>query len=130
MVLTALALVGGGVYWFVIRDTSPATDLNKNSKPITTTEAIKATFISYTDDGFEPAEYFGVVGKSFTIQNDSYSELDFESDDHPTHTKNKEFNIGIIKPGENKTIELTKDGEWGFHNHNNSSHVGKITVVK
>lgn len=127
--LLVLVLAGGGVYWFVIRDTT-STDTTKkeDAKKLTTADVIKGTIVTYTDDGFEPSEYLGVAGKTLTVQNDSSSDLDFESDDHPTHTKNSELNVGTVKSGESKTVELSEKGEWGFHNHDNSSHTGSITV--
>ncbi len=130
LVLLGLALVGFGVYWFVIKDTPQNAVIEKANKPPTIGEAIKATFVNYTDDGFNPAEYYGVVGRSLTVQNNSSSELDFESDDHPSHATNEEFNLGIIMPGKNKTFKLTKEGSFGFHNDNKTTHVGKVTVVK
>ena len=128
MVLIALVLVGGGVYWFVIRDTASDTTKEEDTTTLTTADVIKATIITYTDDGFVPAKYLGSVGGTLTVQNDSSSDVDFESNDHPTHTKNSELNVGTVKAGESKTIDLSKKGEWCFHNHLNSTHTGSITV--
>lgn len=129
MALLALVLVGGGVYWFVIRDSSSNDDTDKTTtKKLTTSDVIKVALITYTDEGFVPDTYIAGVNAKLTVQNDSTSDLDFESNDHPTHTKNTELNVGVVKPGENKTVTLTEKGEWGFHNHLNSTHTGTITV--
>lgn len=130
MVLLALVLVGGGVYWFVIRDSSGGAVEKKTTETLTTSEVITKALITYTDDGFVPDTYIAGIGASLTVQNDSTSDLDFESNNHPTHTKNSELNVGTVKAGENKTVKLTKEGEWGFHNHLNSAHTGTITVEK
>lgn len=127
LVLLALVLVGGGIYWFVTKGDSTK-EATKETKKLTTSDVITKVLITYTDDGFVPSEYISGVGASLTVQNDSSSDVDFESDDHPTHTKNSELNVGTVKSGESKTIKLTEKGEWGFHNHLNSSHTGKITV--
>lgn len=127
--ILALILIGSAVYWFVIWDSSTTKTTKKEAKKtLTTADVIKATFVTYTDDGFDPSEYIGSAGGDLTVTNNSSSDLDFASDDHPTHTKNSELNIGTIEAGQSMTIDLTEKGEWGFHNHDNSSHTGSITV--
>lgn len=128
MILTALVLIGGGIYWFIIRDASPVIDTKKTNETLTAADVLIATIITYTDDGFSPTDYLGVVGRSLTVQNDSSSVLDFASNDHPANTKNSELNLGSLQPTERATITLTKAGEWGYHNHNNPTHAGTITV--
>jgi hypothetical protein len=123
-----LLVVGGSVYWFVIRDNNVKEDTNKTTKTLTTSEVLTKVLITFNNDGFYPNKYLAGIGASLTIQNDSSSALDFESDDHPTHTKNTELNVGVIVPGESKTIKLTTAGTWGFHNHNNPAQTGTITI--
>lgn len=131
MILIALVLIGGGVYWFFIRSDSSTDEAEKkDTKNLTTSDVIKATLITFTDEGFVPSEYLAGVNATLTVQNDTKSDLDFASDDHPTHTKNSELNVGVVKAGESKTVTLTKTGKWGFHNHLDSTQVGKITVEK
>lgn len=127
IILLALVLAGGGVYWFFFRDGSVKVE-TETPKPLTTANMIKATIITYTDDGFSPAEYLGSGGGSLTVQNDSSSDLDFQSDELPDKTKNSELNVGLVQPGESKTVELSTAGAWGFRNHNNPTHTGKITI--
>lgn len=127
MVLLALVLVGGGVYWFVIRDEAKV-ETKKETKKLTTSDVIKAAIITFTDEGFVPSQYIAGINAKLTVQNDSSSDLDFASNDHPTHTKNSELNVGVVKSGEIKTVTLTEKGEWGFHNHLDSSQTGTITV--
>lgn len=125
--LLALVLIGGGVYWFVARDEAKV-ETKKETKKLTTSDVIKAALITYTDEGFVPNQYIAGVNAKLTVQNSSSADLDFESNDHPTHTKNTELNVGVIKSGESKTVTLTEKGEWGFHNHLDSSQTGTITV--
>lgn len=131
LILLALVLVGGGVYWFFIKSDSTADKAEeKTTKKLTTSDVIKVVLITFTDEGFVPNQYIAGVNAKLTVQNDSTSDLDFESNDHPTHTKNSELNVGVVKAGESKTVTLTEEGEWGFHNHLDSSQTGKITVEK
>lgn len=98
-------------------------DATDNQEP-----APESATIVYTSSGFSPASYEVAVGGSVTVRNDSDEDLDFASDNHPTHEENSELNAGEIAPGESKTFTVTTAGNWSFHNHHNSSHTGRLTV--
>ncbi|HSX28228.1 MAG TPA: hypothetical protein VLF60_02150 [Candidatus Saccharimonadales bacterium] len=87
-----------------------------------------AVTISYLGDGFELSATSVKVNSVIKVTNTSDKQLDFDSDPHPIHTDEPEFNLGSIGPGESKTFTVTKKGTWGFHNHLNSSQHAKITV--
>lgn len=135
--IIALLLVGGGVYFFVIRDTSePASDghtdhSHDESSSSTDTSSLAATndvVIIYTDGGFSPKDYAVLSGGTVTVRNDSSSVLDFASNDHPAHTDNSEMNIGEIAPGKTASFVIMRTGTWGFHNHENDAHTGQLVV--
>lgn len=129
IVLVVLVIIGGGIYWFFVRgDSAAPTSNTSNTNSTKQTELTSLTTIILTDNGFSPSSYTSKSGNSVTIQNNSSSTLGFYSDNHPTHTKNTELNVGNIEPGESKTVVLTNIGTWGFHNHLNSSETGSITV--
>jgi len=131
-------LVIGGVFWFMQKDktanapaatnTTPSTTTPSTSSDTTTTDTVSAQTISYTSSGFSPKSITVKAGESITVTNNSNSDLDFASDDHPTHKKESEMNIGMINPGESKTLTITKTGTWGYHNHENASHTGTVIV--
>lgn len=91
------------------------------------TEEVAATIV-YTNDGFSNPNITVKAGDTIRIQNDSDSTLSFNSDDHPTHTKQSELNVGEIEAGQSKTFMIDAKGTWGYHNHFNDSHMGKIVV--
>lgn len=84
--------------------------------------------IIYTDNGFEPAQILVKAGTSLSVRNNSSKPLQFSSNDHPTHTKNSELNLGILAPGKSETFEASKTGTYGYHNHLNADNTGILTV--
>lgn len=85
--------------------------------------------ITYTDDGFSPSSYMIKVGGTVTVVNNSSHDLEFSSDNHPTHTKETELNMDILKPGKSGTFTVTKVGTWGFHNHLRDQDTGSLMVM-
>lgn len=138
IVIVAIA----GIIW-AQKGSTPATtntdrDSSRPSQPSTTAEDKTATSptdtdqvaatISYTNSGFTPQQVTVKSGDTIRIKNDSDNALSFNSDDHPTHTKEAELNVGDVEPGQSKTFVVTKKGTWGYHNHENSNDTGSITV--
>lgn len=126
----AILVIGGAAQ--ILRSSS---NDDKNTSPTPTssnaTESKAPTapiLIRYTNSGFTPVKVSVKAGTQITILNDSSSELDFNSDPHPSHTDNAEFNVGKIAQGEDKTFAVTKLGTWGYHNHLNPDDKGSIVV--
>ena len=86
--------------------------------------------ITYTSNGFEPATMTVEKGTVITIKNESSRDLQFASDDHPTHRDNPEMNIPTLAPGESESYTTTTVGEWGYHNHLKEDETGTITVTE
>jgi plastocyanin len=142
VVIVAVVILGIiGLVW-AQRDNAPAVNTSNNPIPTpsqtapsnnsgstsTTPSEQVATTISYTNNGFTPAQVTVKSGDTILVKNDSGNPLSFNSDDHPTHTKQPELNVGSIEPGQSKTFVVTKQGTWGYHNHDNPTDTGKITV--
>ncbi len=101
-----------------------ASDSDKESSSVST--------VTYTNSGFSPQSLTVKSGNSVSWVNDSSSNVQVGSDNHPTHTANQELTDGqfIIElaPSESKTVQLVKTGEWGYHNHLKPSETGTIIV--
>jgi plastocyanin len=91
-----------------------------------------SNIITYTNSGFNPQSLTLKSGDSVTWTNDSKSNVQVGSDNHPTHTINQELTgnqfIVELAPGESKIVQLDKTGEWGYHNHLQPGEDGKIIV--
>ena len=147
IVIALIVLLGG--WWFLARGTNnPTTPASTNQGQNETSNtsdsaqsggganpsdsssqsASVAATITYTDNGFEPKQSTVKSGDTVRISNNTQSPMSLDSDPHPTHTIQPELNVGDVEPGQSKTFVITKVGTWGFHNHDNPSHTGSITV--
>lgn len=84
--------------------------------------------ISYSNNGFSPNPATVKVSQAIEFKNDSGTDVQVNSANHPTHLLFPELNIGVIAPGESKSVTLTKPGTYKYHNHLNASQTGTIIV--
>ena len=138
-----LIILGALGYFFVMSDQykteKPAAktskEINNQASPSASDSGKKSSnvsTISYTSSGFTPQSTTIKSGDSVTWSNDSASNVQIGSDNHPTHTINQEitgdqFVIELAK-GESETVQLNKTGEWGYHNHLQPAETGTIIV--
>ena len=146
-----VVIVLGGLWWFFYSTDSSKTE---NSAASTQSEAPEATssaetssdiveeseeesagnIITYTNSGYGPQSLTVKTGETITWKNDSSSTIQIGSANHPTHTINRDItgNNFVIElaPGESAQVQLTRTGEWGYHDHLRPSMTGTITVSK
>ncbi len=85
--------------------------------------------IVFTDDGFSAAEYSAVPGDTVTVRNDSSQDLQFSSDNHPTHRDEPALNTPVIAAGDTTTFTAPSEpGEYGFHDHIRSQFTGVLVI--
>lgn len=85
--------------------------------------------ITYTDDGYEPAQITISVGETVEFINQSSANVWTASDPHPQHTDLPEFDaLRGQGSGESYSFTFTDPGEWGYHNHVRSFHTGVVIV--
>jgi plastocyanin len=86
------------------------------------------TVIRFTDSGFDRASYTSKAGESVTVKNESSMDLEFSSDDHPTHREHAELNMKTLAPGESGTVTPATTGVFKFHDHIHDEYTGTLTV--
>jgi plastocyanin len=86
-----------------------------------------AVTITYNGSGFSPSSVTVPKGGTLTVKNTSTQSVQFDSDPHPVHTDNPELNVGVVSPGQSKSVTVNNPGTWGVHNHLDPSQ--KATVV-
>jgi plastocyanin len=86
--------------------------------------------VTYTDHGFEPSDLTVKKGTIITIKNESSNDVQFSSNEHPSHRDNTEMNLEVLSTGESGSYTATKVGTWGFHDHLNESRTGTVTVTE
>lgn len=114
-------------------ETTNTTSGNENDGDLTGQNEIKeGSTVTYSDSGFSPQSITVKSGESITWVNNSGSTMQVGSDPHPQHTINRELSSGQkeleLAPGESKTVQLTKTGTWGYHDHLKSSMTGTVIV--
>jgi plastocyanin len=122
--LVLVAVVAGAAVFFTQKDDS-SKDNDKNG---TNSNAEASVTITYDGEQFSPAEVTVASGGTVIFVNQSDEDVEPSSDPHPVHTTNPELNAGEIAPGDDATLTVTDKGEWGYHNHFDSSQTGTVTV--
>lgn len=84
--------------------------------------------IKITANGFSPATITIKSGESVTWENTDSANHIVNSDQHPTHLLYPFLNLGRIPPGEKKSVTPSGIGTFTYHDHQNPSLLGSITV--
>jgi plastocyanin len=122
-VIVIIILLAGGFVLF-----------NKNNSvaPSANTKIEEEVTIAYSDAGFASSRAILKNGGKITWINKSSREVKIGADPHPIHTGNREVSGGEftldLKPGDQKTVSVSKVGTFGYHNHLNPSDTGEIVV--
>lgn len=111
--------------------TSNDTSSNNSGQGSSNDDAVSnvgSTVITFTDDGFDKAEYTSKAGEAVMVTNESSMDVQFSSDDHPTHLENTELNLDVLSPGESATFTPAGAGTYKFHDHINDEFTGTLIV--
>ena len=145
--LALVLLIGGAVGYMLMNqpaqqntetettaETTEQTTLSapqaESSAPTKEADATSAVTIVFTDNGFEKSSYSVKSGEAITVQNNSSSEVQFSSDDHPSHTDNPEINMQPIAAGASGTLTPRKAGTFGVHDHIRSQFMTELVVTE
>lgn len=134
-----ILLVLGGWYYLQSKKSS---NNQQVSTPQTSTETMSASpsesaspsgmmsknVVKITASGFNPQNMTIKAGESVEWMNDDSENHTVNSAPHPTHTAYSLLNLGVIKPGESKSLTFPTAGTYKYHDHLNPSLTGSITV--
>lgn len=137
--LVAVVLVGAGVFAYMNMDepaeqedtSQTATQSTENETQTTNEPAVAAEeqpTIVFTDDGFDKSTYTFAAGKAITVKNESSMDMQFSSDDHPSHRDHSELNMKLLGAGESGTFTPPGAGTYGFHDHINDQFEGTLVI--
>ena len=133
IVIIALILAG----WYFIQSqkpqpTVPATQVQPETTPATTSaspsETADKTVVNIASTDFSPANITINAGDSVIWRNGDSADHNVNSASHPTHTAYPPLNLGVIKPGESKSLTFPTAGTYKYHDHLNPSLTGSVTV--
>lgn len=95
----------------------------------TNTTATTAQTVTYTNDGFNPAELKIKAGTEVTFVNQSDTKMWIASAPHPTHMLYPEFDEkASVSKGDSYSFTFSKVGIHPYHNHLLLGKYGKIIV--
>jgi plastocyanin len=130
-----LGIIGAGAFWALnnngpdgIASNNQASNTGQNESADNEDQEQLPPTIIFSESGFTPENLTVEPGTTVTIVNNSPRNIDFASDDHPTHLLNPELNAGIILSGEMTEIIVNTTGSWGYHDHLDATQTGTITV--
>lgn len=122
-----LVLVG----WYLTRPKQTINpELSKPTQiPVSTESAVlSVSSVNITSSGFSPKEISIKVGESVTWENSDSDNHTVDSAVHPTHLVYPPLNLGVIKPGEQKSLVFPVAGTYKYHDHLNPSLFGLVIV--
>jgi plastocyanin len=148
VLIIALVAVGG---WLVLRGdeaSAPESDTEMgmetgDDEEEGTEQGAEEHIITYSDSGYSPSEVRVSLGDTVTWRNESSGNMWTASAVHPTHTiysgtslsehcpdaANASFDACEgIAPGAEWSFTFDEAGSWGYHNHLNAAHTGRVVV--
>jgi plastocyanin len=135
LVIVGLIVVFGAFTFLASKSTNPTTSTKQpeSTKSQETTPAVTETNNQVTnvilgDSGFVPKDI--AVKQSTTVIwiNKSGKAATVNSVDHPTHQLYPFLNLGEFPNSSSLQVVFDKAGKYGYHNHNNASQIGTVTV--
>lgn len=136
--IIGLMVIGAAIWWSTGTQTAPQTpEIEVSGMPVPPStpeevhvqETIVAPTVTYTNDGFFPAELTVKAGTMVTFINQSDSPMWVASGPHPTHTLYPEFDEKSSVPkGESYSFTFEKTGTHPYHNHVLLGKYGKVIV--
>lgn len=93
-----------------------------------TPNLIKENAVTITSAGFSPQSITIKAGEVVVWTNGDSADHTVNSAPHPTHTAYPPLNLGVIKPGDKKSLTFPAAGTYKYHDHLNPSLFGSVTV--
>jgi len=135
IIVIAVVVLGG---WFLIRSQQTPTSTSSVLTPTSTESsapsasegatAQEENIVEITPNGFLPQGITIKTGESVTWQSKDMVDHTVNSALHPTHLEYPPLNLGVIKPGESKSLTFPEAGTYKYHDHLNPSLFGSVTV--
>jgi plastocyanin len=126
IILIAIVAFGIGVFLLSKQNNKPATNqiTQPQARPLP-----KEVTVHLTKTGFVPASVKISAGGAIRWKNDSGDDnATVNSDDHPTHQKYKEMNLGVFSKGSTLVHIFDTPGTYTYHDHFHPDRKGTIVV--
>lgn len=135
LIIVALIVAFGAFTFLGNKDTnqtptksSESVSSEKTTKTAVTQPSSQIVTVILTDSEFSPKDITIKVGIRVVWVNKSGKAATVNSDDHPTHRLYSFLNLGEFPNSSSLQVVFDKSGKYGYHNHNNTSETGTVTV--
>ena len=135
--IVVIILVLGLGWWFLARSQksyqqSPINQASPVSSPEVAASPLASpagkNMVKIESTGFVPASITVKPGEVVAWVNSDSTNHNVNSAVHPTHLLYPALNLGVIKPGESKSLNFPTAGTYKYHDHLNPSLTGSVTV--
>lgn len=141
-IIISAIFIGIGSAIYVARENSQTTtpdttSQNQPAGPLGEGQQTESSFDSvdadhvviYSDEGYLPQRITIQAGETVAFVNQSSRDVWTASDPHPSHTDLPELDARRAEaPGATYMFTFNQPGEWGYHNHLNSTQSGVVIV--
>lgn len=111
-----------------VQNSSPVM-VGSSSPNASSSGAMSQNIINISSNGFSPSTVTIKVGDTVTWMNKDSAPHQVNSDVHPTHLLYPPLNtIGLLNPGEKKSLSFPTAGTFKFHDHLNPQFTGSVVV--
>lgn len=117
LVVIILVLIG---FFFLGRKSS-----QKSNQPAVSTLPKEVT-VEVTENGFVPKKVTITAGSAVRWVNKTDEKVTVNSDDHPTHRKFKELNLGEFSKQSTLVHIFTTKGTYTYHDHFHPNRTGAV----
>ena len=135
LVIVALIVVFGAFTFFANKNTSTPSSTKQSESmksqqatPVVTQADKQITHVILGDAGFVPKDIVVKAGTTVIWINKSGKVATVSSDDHPTHRLYPIINLGEFPSSSSLQVTFDKPGKYSYHNNNNASQTGTVTV--
>lgn len=127
LILFIIIVIAGAIFLNLNRRSSPPTTQQK-AVPTPTPFVPTETTVQLTDKGFTPSKVTIKASTAIHWKNTTDEKATINSDDHPTHKKFPELNLGELAKGQDLVHVFIKKGTYTYHNYYDPSQKGTIVV--
>lgn len=134
IVAVVIVALAGGLYLLNSqrKPSPPPTSRVTEEQPVeisTPSATRNKNIVTISSSGFAPLSITIKTGEAVTWVNDDATPHQVNSAIHPTHQLYPPLNsVGLLKPGEQKSLSFPETGTYKYHDHLNPALTGTVVV--
>lgn len=135
--VAVVVLIGAYAVYRTTAQTTTTAPVTSSSPAPTSAEVMPATtpaastsamMVTVNSTAFTPKTITIKVGETVTWTNSDTTAHNISSAAHPTHLVYPPLNLGMIQPGESKSLSFPTAGSYSYHDHIYPKLTGTVVV--